>query len=1670
MSHAAGLIRWIPARSARGSQNAEVRLLCFPYAGAGASIFRGWHEQLPPAVEVTPVQLPGRESRWAEAPFESIPLLAETLCEALGPLWGEPYALFGHSMGGLVAFELAREIRRKRLPPPRHLFLSGVRAPHIPDREPALHHLPDALLWNAVMRDYGAARDPALLNPELAPVLLPILRADFRLCESYAPEQEAPFGFPLTVYGGRLDRRVTFQRSDELELVYAARFPAAHVSGGAFFSDAGARLVSEDVEGRPGRCARRGVGCDADMRGGLKQKQRSLRLRMGSLPAEKRELLKKLMRGSKRTAPLSAAQQRLWFLEQLSPNSPWYNVDLAFRLMLDAGDTLDAEAMERALNHVVERHEALRTSFSAADGEPVQVIHPEVRVPFPVADLTCLPEEEREPEMLRMALAEAQRPFDLAKPPLLRATLLRLREDSYVFLLTVHHIVSDGWSLQVLSNELTQLYDAFREGVPSPLPEVTTQFADYVQWQRRWLLTEEVERQLEFWKRQLADAPALDLKTDYPRPAMPSYRGARRMISISQSLTRGLEALSRRENTTLFATLLAAFQVLLHRYTGQPEIVVGTPVAGRTRANTEALIGCFINTLVMRTNLAGDPTFREALRRTRETVVKALEYQDLPFERIVESIHAPRDLSRNPLFQVTFQLFQAPGKAGRGGKPVVTQKGTTQLDIAVDLSLNQEGISGTIEYSTDLFEHATIERMMAHFQVLLEGIVDDAGQRISRLPLLTHRERRALLPEARREPAGDFEAVHRMVERQAARTPDAFAMLCEGRTWDYADLDRESNRFARFLGEAGVRPGSLVGLELERGAETVISILGTLKAGCAFLPLDPAYPADRLEFLRADARPAEVFTRERLAECREQIARQSVHPVEIEAHAEGCAYVIYTSGSTGVPKGVAVPHRAFANHMYWRQQTFPMNAGDRMLHKYSLSFDVAILEIFAPLMAGAAVVIARPGGQADSAYLAVLMAAERVTAIDVVPSQLRALLEEPLFDRCATLRQITCGGETMPKDLAEACLARPGISSTISTGRRRRPFRRARGTATGRRLERGVAIGRAVSNTWIYILDGNGNVAPAGVPGELAIAGAGLATGYLNRPELTAEKFVPHPFSAEPGARLYRTGDRARYRVDGLLEHLGRMDEQVKVRGFRIEPGEIEAVLARHPTVETCAVAMTENERLAAYVVPAAKPELWPSLGEYFLYDPLLYYAMTHDERRNASYRAAICKAVRGKTVVDVGTGADALLARFCVEAGARKVYAIEMLRAAHDHAAQLIAKLRLERKIQLIYGDATRVELPEKVDVCVSELLGMIASSEGAAVILDRARRFLVPGGVMVPQMSTTRMAAVTLPDELLRALRFTTISGPYIERLFAETGREFDVRVCIESFPKANVLSTQAVFEVLDFRGRVPEEFESAVELRVTKAGRLDGFLLWLTVETGPGEGLDALEDRTHWLPVFFPVFSPGMDVQACDTIHAVCSAKLAANGLTPDYRVRGWVETAGRRTEFDFASDRDARGFLENDFYRALFAEGFKQRYAMPSKQVDAKALEEYLARTLPEYMVPAVFVGMEEMPLTSNGKVDRRRLPAPRRPQTAETAVAPRTEMERAIAGIWQDLLHIERAGLDDNFFDLGGHSLLAVQMISRLRKQVGADLPVVGVFQYPTVRLLANALRPGGDVL
>ncbi|HKU72441.1 MAG TPA: amino acid adenylation domain-containing protein [Pyrinomonadaceae bacterium] len=900
--------------------------------------------------------------------------------------------------------------------------------------------------------------------------------------------------------------------------------------------------------------------------------------------------------------PLSYAQQRLWFLTQLQPENTAYNMNFAVRLT----GPLDLSALEHSFNEVVRRHEALRTSFVAHEGKPIQVITSELHLTVRVVDLSDISEDLQAAAVERRAIEQGQQPFDLTEAPLLRLSVLRFGEEDHVALFTMHHIISDAWSLTVLLMETAKLYQAFHEGQASPLPPLPIQYADFAVWQRAVRQEELLEAQLDYWQEQLAGASfVLDLPTDRPRLALPQVRGATKSFVIDKSLSEALAQLSRGANVTLFMTLLAAFQTLLYRYTGQEDILVGTPIAGRNRMETEQLIGFFADTLVVRTRVSGDLTFRELLARVREVALGAYSHQEVPFERLVKALQPERNLGRNPIFQVLFALQNTPVERlqvpGLVLTPLKLNIPRTRFDLSLDLREEPGGIGGVCEYNADLFDAATIESLLSHYRRLLESVAGHPEERVAYLPLLAEAERRQLLREWNSAPLtlSNEVCLHELFERQAELHPNAVAVVYEEVRLSYGEVNRRANQLAHYLRARGVGPDVLVGLSIERSVEMLIGLLGILKAGGAYVPLDPAYPKERLDFMLRDSGVALLVTMrslQRLLPENEEVktiyldqgwievGQESEENLEVQMSSRNLAYMIYTSGSTGRPKGVQVEHESVVSLLAATQPLFDFGEADVWTVSHSYAFDFSVWEIWGCLLHGGRLVIVPRSVNQSPEELRELLREERVTVLNQTPSALRQL--SPVND--LALRLIVCGGEALPREVA-AQLPEWGVPAWNFYGPTEATVWATINQITTTDNGSGpLSIGRPLANTQVYVLDSNLQLLPVNVAGELYIGGAGVARGYYQRSELTAERFVPDAYSGTVGGRLYRTGDRVRYGAEGKLEFLGRADQQLKLRGYRIELGEIEAVLGTHAAVHECVVVAqgeADDVRLVAYVV-----------------------------------------------------------------------------------------------------------------------------------------------------------------------------------------------------------------------------------------------------------------------------------------------------------------------------------------------------------------------------------------------------------------------------------------------------------------------------------------------------
>lgn len=937
------------------------------------------------------------------------------------------------------------------------------------------------------------------------------------------------------------------------------------------------------------------------------------------LSEAKRRLLQKYLRGGvekegperglicPRTpgepVPLSFAQQQIWLHGQMAGDVPFYNETMTVHRQ----GLLDVAVLERCLLEVVRRHEIWRTTFEIIAGEPFQIVHPAPRAfPLPVMDLRKLPEAKREAEAVRLATEDARRPFDLKTGPLLRALLIRTDDERYRLYMTVHQIIFDAvTAYRVFLPELATLYQAFVVGKPSPLPHLRIQYADFAYWQRKRWSDHTGSEHMAYWRRQLAgELSPLQWPSDRPRPPMETHRGAIQRFTLPADLVRTLRGLSQQEGVSVYMALLAGLVALLHRYTNQEDITVGSLTAGRKQAEVEPLLGYFVNPLALRIDLSGNPTFRELLSRVRGVVLDALAHEDAPFPHVIRELQHRPDPSRNPLFQVILsQQPQMPSMTP--GWDLATEEicnGGSKLDLMVVLDDRRDRIFGPITYNPDLFDHSTITRMVGNWRTLLTGAAAEPGKHVAELPILTDAERNQIVAEWNNGQV-DYprdRCVHGLIEAQAERTPEATAVLCEGERLTYQELNARANQLAHHLRKLGVGAEVLVGVCMERSVMMMVALLGILKAGGAYVPLDPTYPEERLAFMIKDSGLQLLITHEPFRKTLSEQVERLVHidkdwPIisqesrenqVTEIEPENLAYVIYTSGSTGRPKGVQICHRSLVNLLTSMRVRPGLTEKDSLLAVTTISFDIAALELYLPLIVGARCVLASREASQDGRQLSRMFDRYEITAMQATPSTWKLLLESGWQGK-ADLK-ILCGGEAMPRELAEQLIPRAHSVWNMYGPTETTVWSSFHHVTSSAGL---IPIGHPIGNTQMYVLDRNMQPVPVGVIGELYIGGDGLARGYRNRSELNAEKFIPNPFDCEPCSRLYKTGDLARYRMDGNIECLSRIDNQVKIRGFRIELGEVESVLREHPAIRDACVIVREDlpgdPRLVAYVVPA---------------------------------------------------------------------------------------------------------------------------------------------------------------------------------------------------------------------------------------------------------------------------------------------------------------------------------------------------------------------------------------------------------------------------------------------------------------------------------------------------
>jgi len=1423
-----------------------------------------------------------------------------------------------------------------------------------------------------------------------------------------------------------------------------------------------------------------------------------------------------------RGLPLSSAQERLWFLHRLAPDSPAYNCPYAFRIR----GALDRAALIAALRALVERHEILRTTFPELRGQPFQQVHDEIDLPFDIRDATA-------GEVGALVEAEVTLPFDLLRGPLVRAGLFRLGGEDHVFWLVLHHIVTDGRSMEVIFRELAARYDAACRGVATALPEQPIQYADFAVWERG--RATHLDDAAAWWQARLAGAPPLlELPTDRPRPAVQSFRGGSVGFRLDSTVIDALRTVAVERDMTLTMVVLAGYAALLHRYTDQDDLVIGIPSLGRDRGDTQALVGFFVNTLPLRLDLAGAPSFDALLRQVRQASLDAFAHDAVPFERVVQELHVERVASHSPLVQVAIAP-QPPGEHalqldGVEVAPVEIDGRRAVFDLTLFCWDGVGGFTGSIEYATDLFERATVERLAGHLVQLLAAAAADPARPVGGLPMLDDAERHRVLVEWNRTdaPVAVDRCFHELVASQAARTPDHLAVVePSGRSIGYAALDARANQLAHHLRRLGVGPDLPVGVCVDRSIEMIVAILGVLKAGGAYLPLDPTYPRPRLELMLSDAAPVAVVTQAHLEELvgaaparvrldadAAAIAREPVVAPAPLAAPHHLAYVIYTSGSTGRPKGVMIEHRNLVNLAEAERIAVGITGASRVLQFSALSFDAATWELAAALTVGATVCLLPPGRAPLGAELGRLIRDQRVTVATLVP----AVVPDLPLELATGLETLVVAGEPCPAELVERWA--PGRRFINAYGPTECTVCATLAVCTPG--DPVPPIGRPIPNLRVYVLDRLGQPVPVGVPGELWIGGAGVGRGYLGRPELTAERFVADPFAGDRSARMYGTGDVVRWRGDGNLEFVGRRDHQVKVRGFRIELGEIEAALREHLEVRDAAVvARVDEHRLIGYVVPAASDgehvAAWQALYEdLFRREPAPPDGADNFTGWNSSYTGAPLplgamrswrdravervRALAPRRVCEIGCGTGLLLLPI---APACETY------LGTDISEAELALLRAEvtrRELRGVALEARRADdfadiAPASFDtVVLNSVVQYFPDVAYLRRVLDGAIASVAPGGtvfvgdvrnlrLLEPFRATVELAtapaqlsAVELRQRIARAVdteRELVLDPALFRGLATASPSVGHVEVLVKRGRHDNELEAFR-YDVIVHVGPAGPPIDAPEQRFAELGGTLAALERWL-IETRPDTvELSGIPDARVAGAVWFAGWLADGEstagelatrLQQLDPAATVHPEDLWSLGERLGYAVRIAPSRAGTLDVlFERPADGPRRPWLPRAAAITLASAGDRRLGNDPRRVAIARrlpgALRTFLGERLPAHMVPAEFVLLDALPLAPNGKVDRAALPAPgaSRGLAPAALTAPRDELERDLARVWCEILELAEVGVDDDFFDLGGDSLMVSWVVVRIQDVLGVEVPMRALYEAPTIAALARLIE------
>ena len=1433
--------------------------------------------------------------------------------------------------------------------------------------------------------------------------------------------------------------------------------------------------------------------------------------------------------------PLSSAQVRLWFLDELEPGNPSYNMPWAMHL---SGE-LNPDALQKALNDVVARHESLRTVFPVADSRPVQLILDQLIVPITVEEL---PAGISEAELTNKLSNLAKQPFSLSEGPLFAAHLFKLGANHQVFSICIHHIIYDAWSHGILMDELTEAYAAHCGQRAPQFAAMPVQFADYAAWESDWMGGPGYRQQLDYWKDALADAPtALEFPTDFPRPAIQTSNGGRYFHRMPDSLLADLNQLAQQNGATLFMVLLAAYHVLLARYSGQDDIVISVPISGRKGSELEQVIGFFLNTLAIRCRLEDDSSFDSILQQVRQNTLEAFDNQEMPFGKLVEELDPQRDTSRPPIAQMHFVLQHVDNPteefAGLSAEKIPFHTNTTKFDMTLFAFEVNDTLAIDFEYNTDLYLESTVARLAGHFENLLQAIVQQPAQPVNALPMLESGERQMLLSDwnaTERDYPADA-TLQSLLEAQVERTPDAVALVFADEQLSYKEFNARANQMAAALIERGIGPESFVGVCLERSTELVIALHAIQKAGGAYVPLDPEYPQQRLEHILEDAEVALIITTTELdsvlpahntpvlrPDADEISAADIVNPVQ-RAQADNAAYVIFTSGSTGRPKGVMNEHRGIVNRLLWMQDEYQLNESDRVLQKTPFSFDVSVWEFFWPLLTGARLVVAKPAGHKDPAYLAELIQSAGITTMHFVPSMLQAFLQTPAAKDCSSLRNVICSGEALPLDLTQRFFNNINAGLHNLYGPTEAAIDVTYWACDKHSKDGFVPIGRPVANTSVYIVDATGQPVPVGVSGELWIGGVQVARGYVNRPELTAERFIPDPFSSTPGARVYKTGDLVRYREDGRIEFLGRLDHQVKLRGFRIELGEIETELLNNSAVQNTVVLAREDRegdaRLVAYVLADTNDIDSEELEEWQSEQVDQWQSLWEDTYGRDKTVDDLTFDITGWDSSYTGDAIPAEEMREWVETTCERILDIKADRILEVGSGSGLLASRIGPHVSRYLGtdfsanaaetlNRLREQFPELASISgeqkAADQIGELEANAFDAVVVNSVAQYF-PNMAYFDQVIKDALerldggGSIFLGD--LRSLSLMTMHHASVQLFKADDDTsltELDALIQQNIRDEEELVIEPAYFIAL--QKQLPQI--TGVRFRLKRGNyrnELSRFRYDVVLETAAAPH-QCQPETINWDDTDGDISALISNTGSNGLlINGIPDARLNEERITLAQLATAEVATTGELKELFNASGIEAEdifsiaGDQNLDVQMIGSTPGYYSVLLQPAANAVAAGqlllstdtsnvsdnllllgndpltgrlqrslvphLRKQLKASLPDYMVPSAFVIMDEFPLTASGKIDRKALPAPEI-QVTQVYVAPESDTEKALATIFEELLGIDKAGINDDFFELGGHSLLATQLVARIASLLDVKLPLVDVFNQATIAQLA----------